>query len=108
MLGKPYKPKMHHPPKVLTVRGKTGAVVCAAAIQSEAAEHVAAALETATSAEERAQIVHVACDDPSGELFRRLKVSCASLQSISLDACHLVMKYESAQWRSAGCVAPAV
>lgn len=85
--------------QVLTVRGKTGAVACATAIHSEASDRVVAALAKALSGEERAQILHIASDDPSRVLFTALRATCPSLQTMSLDACHLVMKYESAQWR---------
>ena len=84
--------------KVLTVRGRTSAVLMIAAIQSEAGHYVSLLLESKLTDGQREQVQHIACDNPSESLFLALKQKCINLKSLGLDACHLVMMYEQTQW----------
>jgi hypothetical protein len=54
--------------RVLTVRGRTGAVLLITGIKSETSSLVAAALKSGLSDSHRAQVRHVASDNLSGEL----------------------------------------
>ena len=59
--------------RVLTVRGRTGAVLAIPAIPSEKAEHISTALLAALPGEGLCQVKSVATDDPSIRLFASLK-----------------------------------
>jgi hypothetical protein len=80
--------------KLLTVRGRTGAVLAMAGIKSEAASKVADELAKHLTDAQRAQVVHVASDNPSPELFATLQKVLPRLQSLSLDATHICMVYQ--------------
>ena len=84
--------------RILTVRGKTGAVLLMDTIMSESAENVGRALREGLPRTALRQMEHIACDNPSRELFCVLKRMCPSMESLTLDPTHLVMKYEETQW----------
>ena len=80
--------------KMMTVRGRTGAVVAIQGIKSEAGQHVAELLSRCLSPQHLSQTLHVASDSPGRELFRSLQSILPNLQSMSLDATHICMVYE--------------
>ena len=80
--------------KLLTVRGRTNAVLALRGIRSEASHVVADATEAAFSPQQRQQVKHVASDCPSPEMFARLHAIFPNLKSVGLDAMHIVMVYE--------------
>jgi hypothetical protein len=90
--------------RVLTIRGRTGAVVGMVPISHEDANRVAATFTSHLSPIALAQVKFVASDSPSLKLFREIKAVCRHLQCISLDPVHLAIVYEYAQWgkKSAG------
>ena len=91
--------------KMMTVRGRTGALVAVQGIKSEAASNVAQVLEARITADQRDQTVHVASDSPSSELFRVLRTVLPRLETLSLDATHICMAYQHchSQQKTNGC-----
>jgi len=92
--------------RVLTVRGRTGAVIDMRAVRSEASSDIAEALTAGIPMKYRNQVLHYKCDNPTSELFSQLQKVFPKLQSMSLDCIHLPIVYESAMWkkRSAGSI----
>ena len=81
--------------KLLTVRGRSNAVLALRGIKSEASALVADALSSSFSSSQRLQVSHIASDDcPSPEMLANLKTVCPNLRSLPLDAMHIVMVYE--------------
>ncbi|CAE7715294.1 unnamed protein product [Symbiodinium sp. CCMP2592] len=80
--------------KLLTVRGRSNAVLALRGIKSEASALIADALASSFSSSQRLQVSHIACDCPSPEMLANLKTVCPNLKSLSLDAMHIVMVYE--------------
>ena len=89
---------------VLSVRGRTGAVLLLKGVRSDSAEDAAAALCEELPAPGRAQTVHIAVDNPSGKLLGLLRPHFCNLQFLSLDPVHLPMsvEYASARRRTPG------
>jgi hypothetical protein len=84
---------------LLTIRGKTGAVIALQPIKTENTDHVAAAFTECMTVAQRRQVIHVATDDPSVTLIRGLKGECPNLKILSLDPMHIVFVYEQTHWR---------
>ncbi|CAE7430977.1 unnamed protein product [Symbiodinium microadriaticum] len=81
--------------KLLTVRGRSNAVLALRGIKSEASALVADALSSSFSSSQRLQVSHIASDDcPSPEMLANLKTVCPNLRSLPLDAMHIVMVYD--------------
>ena len=80
--------------KLLTVRGRSNAVLALRGIKSEASALIADALSSSFSSSQRLQVSHIASDCPSPEMLANLKAVCPNLKSLSLDAMHIVMVYE--------------
>ena len=85
--------------RVLTVRGRTGAVLAMQLIKGEDAPEVALALQNALSEMARAQVRYVMSDSPSLKLLQALKAAFPNLSGLALDPVHLAIVYEYAQWR---------
>ena len=85
--------------RVLTLRGRTNAVVGMVPIAEETAEIVAGAISNLLSYRARVTVRHVACDNPSSKLFDALTTIFPNLQTMALDAVHLPIVYEYATWR---------
>ncbi len=90
--------------RLLTVRGRTGAVLLLHPLQDESAERIAEALSENFTEAQLAMIVHIATDSPSEKLYTELRRICTSLSSVMLDPVHLAIVYEYGFWnkRSAG------
>ena len=83
--------------RLLTVRGRTGAVLAIQGIKSEAGYHIAEVLQARMTEEQRSQTIHVASDSPGLALFlRTLQKGLPRLQSLSLDATHTCICTSSA------------
>ena len=85
--------------RVLTIRGRTGAVLAIKLIKSEEATEIAQCLEEVMSVSARNQVHYLTTDSPSHKLMQHLKVVLPSLKGILLDSVHLAIVYEYAQWR---------
>ena len=90
--------------RVLTVRGRSGAVLAMSAVPGESSDDIAACLNKDLPASSRAQTQHVATDNPSARLHQGLSRVLPNLQGLSLDPTHAAMHYEQALGgrRSAG------
>ena len=84
--------------RVLTVRGRTGAVVGIVPVSAEDAPEIKECLTRLLSASALSQVRYLATDNPSPKLFRELKGICPNLSCLSLDPVHLAIVYEYAQW----------
>lgn len=80
--------------RVLSVRGRSGAVLCLEPSCGEGADHIKACLQKSISAPGLLQVEHIASDNPSPKLFSELKSICANLKALSLDPTHTAMHYE--------------
>ena len=85
--------------RLLTVRGRTGAVLGLVHIVSEKDEFVANALKGALSQNALCQVQFISTDCPTSKLFQTLKTICPNLKCLCLDPIHLAIVYEYAQWR---------
>ena len=90
--------------RVLTVRGRSGAVLLLHPLQGEASEQVVAGLRENFTDTQLKQVRHVAYDSPSEKLYGELLAICPNMQSLMLDPVHLAIVYEYGFWnkRSAG------
>ncbi|CAE7525164.1 unnamed protein product [Symbiodinium natans] len=80
--------------RTLTCRGRTGAAVLIRVVRSEKAVVLAETLAKTLPLQQRSQVLHVASDSPSAEMFRVLQGVLPRLASIALDAMHIVMVYQ--------------
>ena len=80
--------------RVLTVRGRTGAVLAMIPVPSEKAEDVCAALSEALPAKGLQQVQCVASDCASIKLYTTLRRIMPNLQCLALDPIHLPIVYE--------------
>eukprot|EP00439_Symbiodinium_sp_Y106_P058484 s676_g8.t1 len=80
--------------RVLTVRGRTGAVLGMFAIASEKAEEVAMALGSNLPLEGLRQVRMAAADNASRKLYLHLRRIMPGLESLCLDPIHLAITYE--------------
>ena len=80
--------------RLITVRGRTGAVVAMFPAASEAAPEIVSGLQEHLPAGAFEQVRFVASDSPSAHLFCSLKRLLPSLEALSQDPIHLAMAYE--------------
>lgn len=85
--------------RVITVRGKTGAVVAMFGAPGESSTDIRTGLEQHLPDKALRQVKFVATDCPSAKLFRELKQTLPHLECLCLDPVHLAMHYESASGR---------
>lgn len=83
--------------RVITVRGRTGAVLAMFPTHGEGAVELKEGLAQAFPVEGLEQVRHVATDCPSGKLLEELRLIMPALQGLSLDPTHLAMKFEEAK-----------
>ena len=90
--------------RLLTIRGRTGAVLLLYPLQDESTSKMVEALSPNFTQAQLAAIVHIASDNPSEKLYFELRAICPSLKSLILDPIHLAIVYEYGFWnkRSAG------
>ena len=84
--------------RVLTIRGRTGAVLGIVPVPSEDSPKIKESLCQLFSNQALLQVRYLATDNPSPKLFRELKEICPNLSCLSLDPVHLAIVYEYAQW----------
>ena len=77
--------------RLLTVRGRTGAVLLLHPLQDESATQIVDALSTRFTSRQLSSIVHIATDSPSEKLFTELKAICPAMKSLMLDPIHLAI-----------------
>lgn len=82
--------------RVLSVRGRSGAVLALEPSAGEAGHHIAECLSKCLPKEGLAKVEHIATDAPSAKLLADLQLVCPNLKAISLDPTHAAMKYEQA------------
>ena len=80
--------------RVLTVRGRTGAVLGMFPVATEKAEEIAMALGSNLPSQGLRQVMSVAADNATGKLYTALRRVMPNLQCLSLDPLHLAMVYE--------------
>ena len=85
--------------RVLTIRGRTGAVIDMRTVRTESSADVVASLAASVLSKYRDRVRHYSCDNPSPELFTKLRTLFPKLQSLSLDTLHLAIVYENAMWK---------
>ena len=85
--------------RILTLRGRTGAVLSMHAIKSEASDVIKDFLLDTVPLDIRAQVQFVASDQPSVALLQQLRIALPSLQAIHLDEVHLAIVWNIAFWR---------
>ena len=90
--------------RLLTVRGRTGAVLLLYPLQDESSPRIVEAFSTNFTQAQLASIVHMASDSPSEKLYSELRAICPSLKWLMLDPVHLAIVYEYGFWnkRSTG------
>ena len=84
--------------RVLTVRGRTGAVLLTDLARSEAAADIAEVFLKAVPKQVLEQVEGVASDQPSSVLFEELRVVCPRMQCLYLDSVHIVIAYNTSFW----------
>ena len=85
--------------RIVSVRGRTGAVVCCMGTRSEAADEIALQLREHLPAACLRQVRTVATDNPGPELLSQLRVVMPSLEFLVMDLVHICFLFESAQGR---------
>ena len=83
--------------RLLTVRGRSGAVLLMTPLPSAASEHVVSALREAFSDAQLGMVQYVASDMPSPKFYAELREICPNLRAPCVDAIHLAIVYEYAQ-----------
>ena len=84
--------------RVLTIRGRTGAVLVMNLIREENAEDVSTFFKEELHLGARSQVECVASDCPSGKLHNALASVCPAFKALYLDPVHLVIVYHTAFW----------
>ena len=84
--------------KLLTVRGRSGAVLMMQPVISEKTEHVSEAFTQHFSSTALTMIQYIATDSPSPKFFEGMADICPNLKGMCLDPIHLAIVYEYAQW----------
>lgn len=82
--------------RVISVRGRSGAVLALQPSRSESAEELAQVLRLALPQEALVQTRHLASDNPSAKLFAAMSQLLPHLEGLSLDPTHGAMRYEQA------------
>ena len=84
--------------RLLTARGRSGAVLLMHPLPSEKSEYVAAALGDNFNSSQLNMIEYLATDSPSSKFYGEMKSICPRLKAMCLDPIHLAIVYEYAQW----------
>ena len=82
--------------RVLSVRGRSGAVLALEPSVGESPPHIVACLQTCLPQAGLLQVEHLATDSPNENLLAELTNVCPNLKALSLDPTHAAMKYEQA------------
>ena len=84
--------------RVLTIRGRTGAVLVMNLIREENAEDVSTFFKEELHRGARSQVEYVASDCPTSKLHNALAGVCPAFKALYLDPVHLVIVYHTAFW----------
>ncbi|CAE7686642.1 unnamed protein product [Symbiodinium sp. CCMP2456] len=84
--------------RILSVRGRSGAVLLLRPLQNESSEQLVEAFTETFSADKLGTICHVATDSPSEKLYTQMKAICPKLESLMLDPVHLAIVCEYGFW----------
>ena len=84
--------------RLLTIRGRTGAVLMMHPLQSESSEQIVEAMQHTFTEEQLQSVRYVATDSPSEKLLTQLQNICPNLQALMLDPIHLAIVYEYGFW----------
>ena len=87
--------------RILTVRGRTGAVLMMDPVKSEGAYDVMEHFVANVAEEIRVQVKYLATDQPSATLHKHLSLAFPSLRAVYLDEVHLCILWHIAFWRKA-------
>ena len=87
--------------RILTIRGRTGAVLMMDPVKSEGAKDVMEHMIANVPEDIRAQVKYLASDQPSGLMHQQLSLACPSLICLYLDEVHLCIIWHIAFWRKA-------
>lgn len=82
--------------RVITIRGRSGAVLGMEPSAGESGAHIATCLTTCLPEAALMQVQHVATDNPSKKMLEDLREVCPNLAGLSLDPTHTAMRYEQA------------
>ena len=82
--------------RVISIRGRTGAVLGLVPSQGERSNQLCSCLRQALPDRALLQVQHIATDSPSNRLFQDLREVCPNLSGLSLDPTHGAMHYEQA------------
>lgn len=85
--------------RVITARGRTGAVLAMFPAPGEGSEDIKLGLKKYLGIEALQQVMYAVTDAPSHKLFAALKSIMPNLLALSLDPVHLAMHFESASSR---------
>eukprot|EP00969_Alexandrium_andersonii_P059566 2622836-Alexandrium_andersonii.AAC.1 len=85
--------------RVLTIRGRAGAVLGLCPVAGEGVDDVCAALVRALPEGARGQVRFAACDNASASLVSGLQGVLPGLEMLALDPVHLAIVYEYSTWR---------
>jgi hypothetical protein len=94
--------------RILTVRGRTGAVLLMLAVKAEKAEETAQAISDNFSISACGQVKYISVDNPSAKLINELTPSMPNLSVMALDPVHLAIAYEYSTWRILVCIFSAI
>lgn len=86
--------------RVVTVRGRTGAVLGIWPASGENAAALASLFRSNFTKEMLSKVLYIAHDDPGALLYRSLLEIMPNLRMLCLDTVHLPMVYEYGFWRS--------
>ena len=84
--------------RLLTVRGRSSAVLLLHPLQSEKSEHVVSVMEECFTEEQLKSVEFVATDSPSAKFYKDLRQICPNLKGMMLDPVHLAIVYEYGHW----------
>lgn len=87
--------------RILTIRGRTGAVLMMDPVKSEGAKDVMEHMIANVPEDIRAQVKYLASDQPSALMHQQLSLACPSLTCLYLDEVHLCIIWHIAFWRKA-------
>ena len=77
--------------RLLTIRGRKGAVLMMHPLQSESSEQIVGAMQDNFTADQLQSVRYVGTDSPSEKLLTRLQNICPNLQALMLDPIHLAI-----------------
>ena len=91
-------PKQDRLTRVLTVRGRTSAVIAMEPMSAENSKTYAQVLSDSIPTGAHGQVRFLSTDNPSNVLWQALKSTLPNLEVISLDTVHLAIVYEYGSW----------